>query len=577
MNDLQQTIVELIEVANRLGVAAASVRLASVQSRATTFTVLVIGEFKQGKSELVCALAGAPVSPSHVRLPTGPVVTARHGDKDAAVVSGIAGDEQTIALADVSATIYGNDVTSDGCAVVDVTATNWNLPDGVVIVDTPGGGLTSPAGVIVRKVAATCNAVLFATGAGRELTADEIAVLESLHGEGPLLCVLTKVDLYPNWRKVMAVDVEHLMAAVGSIEVVPVAPPLYAYAAVEPALAEESGIPAVRRWISAMSDQAQAAQDLPLRRTALEIIGELEVMAINELDALDPERREDGRRRLLAAKVAAERVLSGESLWLVELRDGMNEVDRRLERGLDRLRHDLSRRASDLIAESDPAKNWDEFGTEFMNAVVEASTVLYSDLTRELERAVQVAIKQFAVKAGEVVLELHDDALLALPEAELVKARRQPLPLLDVADASWSRVETLQVIGMQARLTSPFGLLIAVLLGRRILRAKRSELLEGRRQQARQAVNDYLDELVLQQRELMEGELKVIHDRVRDQLIAQARQAVDGWDEALRELDAHATLDDSERAERTGVLRDMNVTLERLRTELADVDLPAPL
>jgi hypothetical protein len=576
MNELQPTIVELIEVANRLGVTAASVRLATAQSRTTTFTVLVVGEFKQGKSELVCALAGAPVSPSHVRLPTGPVVTARRGDKDAAVVAGISGDEQTVQFSDLSAAIYGNHATSDGRALLDVTATHWDLPHGVVIVDTPGGGLASPAGVVARNVAATCDAVLLVTDAARELTADEIALLKSVQNDCPVLCVLTKVDLYPHWRDVMAVDVEHLMAAVGSIEVVPVALPLYAIAPGEPALEEESGVPAVRRWISAMVEQAQATQDLPLRRTALEIVDELGAMAINELDALDPARRGDGRRRLLAAKVAAGRVLSGESLWLVALRDGMNEVDRRLERGLDRLSHDLRGRATELIAEADPAKNWDEFGTLFMNAVVEESTGLYADLTRELERAVEVAIKQFAVKVGEVVLELQGSALLALPETELAKARRQPIPRLDVADASWSKVETRQVIGMPERLTSPFGLLVAAILGRRNLGAKRSELLEDRREQAEQAVSDYLDELVLEQQELMGGELEVIHDRVRGQLIAQAEQAIVGWDEALAQLDAHSTLNDGERAERTAILRDADGTLERLRAELTAAALPLP-
>src|SRR5262249_43986256 len=157
------------------------------------------------------------------------------------------------------------------------------------------------------------------TDAARELTADEVALLESMPDDAALLCVLTKVDLYPNWRKLMAVDVEHLMAAAGSVEVVPVALPLYAVAAAEPDLLEESGVPAVRRWISAVFDQVQATQELPLRRSALETVAELEAMVVNELDALDPARREDSRRRLLAAKVAAERVLSGESLWLVEL------------------------------------------------------------------------------------------------------------------------------------------------------------------------------------------------------------------------------------------------------------------
>ncbi len=577
MNGLRQNILELTEAANRLGVAAASARLTTVESRTQTFTVLVIGEFKQGKSELACALAGAPVSPSHVRLPTGPVVTARHGDTDVALISGVSGDEHTVALGDVGTAIYGDDATIGGRVAVEVTSTRWDLPEGVVLVDTPGGGLTAPAGVVARELAAACDAVLLVTDAARELTADEVALFEATRGDALLLCVLTKVDLYPNWRKLMAVDVEHLMPIAGGVEVLPVALPLYALASAgELQLLEESGVPAVRRWVANAFDEARADRDLPLRKTALEIVDELDAMASNEVEALDPARREDSRRRLMAAKVAAERVLSGESLWLVELRDGMNEVDRRLERGLDRLRHDLNRRATELIAQSDPAENWDEFAAVFMNAVVEGSTVLYSDLTSELERAVQVAIKQFAVKAGEVVLELQDAALLALPAAELAKARRQPMPLLDVADASWTRIETLQVIGMQTRLTSPFGLLIAAFLGRRILRAKRSELLEGRRLQARQAVTDYLDELVLEQRELMERELKVIHDRVRDQLITQAQQAVESWNEALAQLDAHAVLDEGELAARLALLRDTHVTLERLRGELGAVELPVP-
>ena len=63
---------------------------------------------------------------------------------------------------------------------------------------------------------------MFVTDAGAELGAAEIEFLAQAAALCPVvLGAVTRVDLYPQWRRIVAADAEHLRAAGLSIDLLP--------------------------------------------------------------------------------------------------------------------------------------------------------------------------------------------------------------------------------------------------------------------------------------------------------------------------------------------------------------------
>lgn len=187
------------------------------QRQAAGPTVVVVGEVKRGKSTLVGALLGRPgLSPVGVEvttavtvsfLPEGPGRIAGQ-----AQVLQVDGARTTVVLDDIAAW-----VRADGAARTDpeaplvqgveVTVSGGELP-GVVLVDTPGlAGLTASHARLALASAAGAGVLLMVADAGSPLSAPELEVLRTCSvSAGAVVLVLTRTDLYPSWREVMAAD-----------------------------------------------------------------------------------------------------------------------------------------------------------------------------------------------------------------------------------------------------------------------------------------------------------------------------------------------------------------------------------
>ena len=85
---------------------------------------------------------------------------------------------------------------------------------GLEIVDTPGvGGLSSVHGAATMAALPTADAVLLVSDASQEYTAPELEFLRQAIRLCPnVACVLTKTDLYPEWRRIAELDRGHLRA-----------------------------------------------------------------------------------------------------------------------------------------------------------------------------------------------------------------------------------------------------------------------------------------------------------------------------------------------------------------------------
>ena len=192
--------------------AAARARLLDDRTR-----VLVVGEFKQGKSLLVNGLVGRPVCPTFDDVATAVPTVVRHADAlEIAMVRpdgervGIKGDE----LAD-HVCEQGNPGNREGWSHAEIGLPRPVLKGGLEIVDTPGvGGLSSVHGAATTAALPSADAVLLVSDAAQEYTAPELEFLAHAASVCPnVACVITKTDLHPEWRRIVELDRGHLAAA----------------------------------------------------------------------------------------------------------------------------------------------------------------------------------------------------------------------------------------------------------------------------------------------------------------------------------------------------------------------------
>src|SRR5258706_2247380 len=221
---------------------AARLESAHAAGAATADYVVVVGDFKQGKSSLVNALVAASVCPVDDNVATAVPTYVRHGPHTQAEVV-FRDRRQPMAIEEAGAFAVeggGQRTPREPIVAVDIRIPCDLLDDGLVLVDTPGvGGLGSAHGAANLAALSMADAVVFVTDAEEELSQVDLDFVRRARALCPtVLCVLTKTDFYPAWRAVKARDEELL-----GLPVVAVSAPLRSLAldTADTALDEESG------------------------------------------------------------------------------------------------------------------------------------------------------------------------------------------------------------------------------------------------------------------------------------------------------------------------------------------------
>jgi hypothetical protein len=112
--------------------------------RENQFYLVVLGQFKRGKTTLINTLLGKDLLPMGVLPLTSIVTFIRHGERPAADVTFLNGTSKTISLTELSdyVTESGNPENVKGVRRVDITYPSSFLERGVMLIDTPGIGST---------------------------------------------------------------------------------------------------------------------------------------------------------------------------------------------------------------------------------------------------------------------------------------------------------------------------------------------------------------------------------------------------------------------------------------------------
>ncbi len=533
------------------------VRAAKVRLAQTGCNVLVVGEFKKGKSTLINALLNAPVCPvdddvatakpieiRHTAEPTAEIVYRQEdlADNKPPVVRTIRFDELPSYASEPPTAPDAHQVAS-----VRVGLPRQLLGTGLIIVDTPGvGGLGSTHSAITIGALPSADAVLFVTDASQELTASEMEFLRTARALCPAtVCVLTKIDFYPHWRRILELNKGHLERAGMSSVMLPVSSPLR-MAAIDQndrELNAESGfgelVAVLRDELAARAERASLSR---LASELAEMLDHLESQLRTELAVLDdPEESAKLVRGLETAKEKADRLRGQAARWQQTLNDGTADLGADIEFDLRARFRDLVRDAEESLDKVDPAKTWEEFDPWLSKQAGASVTANYALLhERAVSLAHQVAT-HFDTDQHDIVEHLRIDELATAGFSLDIKStfkvdRVSPVTnALSTVRGMTGGIMMLSVFaGMASIVLSPFALAaVGLTMGRKMGKDERTRQLMQRRMLAKQSVRKYTDDLIFVGGKDSRDTLRRITRQLRDYFLQRAEELTASTSESL--------------------------------------------
>jgi GTPase len=560
--------------------------------------VLVVGEFKQGKSQLVNALVNAPVCPVDDDVSTAVPTVVKHAETTTAILvregKGDSPPERTEVPAGRLAEYVseaGNPGNRAMLTYAEVGLPRKLLAGGLVLVDTPGvGGLGSAHGAATMSALPSADAVLLVSDAAQEYTSPELEFLDAAMKLCPnVACVLTKTDLYPHWRRIMELDRGHLGNAGVRAEIFPVSSMLRLHAAKtqDAALMDESGfrelVNFLLRKVVAQSD------DLDCRSTSQDVLAVAEQLASGmraELVAQEnPERVEALVADLTRAKARADELKQRSSRWQITLNDGVADLQSDIDYDLrDRLRT-IGREAEQLVDDADPAEIWDQFAEWFHQQVSSAAS---ANFVWAAERArwlsTQVA-DHFAEGADIALPELRFDQShgmagkvnpLSQPEVEAFGLGQK---LLTGMRGGYGGMLMFGMLGTFMGLPLLAGAPAGLALGVKSVREERKRQLQRRQAEAKVAVRKHIDEVTFQVGKDSRDMLRRTQRHLRDHFSGLAEEVSTSLAGSVAAAQSAVKTTTSERERR---IRDLKAELARIegletRARALLTDRPAPL
>lgn len=473
----------------------------------------VAGEFKKGKSSLVNGLLGEAVCPVDDDIATATTTLIQDGEQSVTSWSRegaeLKANAATIADLPALVTEAGKLDRADSIAFVQVRHPNSFLGNGVAIIDTPGAGGLAPgyAEMTLAHLHAV-DAVLFLSDASSPLTATEVDFLRSAVDVcDTVIVVLTKIDLYPHWREILEDDRRTLASAAVRADVVPVSSVIRdaAFQRRDRRLNDESGYPELLSVLETdvldRTRERAAGRALDAARFAIaQLVAPLEA----ELSALrDPLHAESTLSQLQSGRERLERLRNASSRWQLLLGDRFGDVVSDVEHHFRQQMRELNRVADQMIEDSDPAETWDDITSLVRGRV--------ADATLQLIRAMEAG----ADNVGREIVELLGDEVASLDQA-LGRARRsntanlwtgrppEMRPISESASTAWAGLRGAQggimvvgVLGGLAGMVLSTTMLVGIgaAFGGKQLFDERRRQVTQRRQRARAAIRQFLDDV----------------------------------------------------------------------------------
>jgi len=572
------------------------------------FHVLVVGEFKQGKSSLVNALVGREVCPVDDDIATAVPTVLKHGpdptaavlyrppesaDPEAATADPV---REPVAVESVAEFVIESVKPPADRRIhsVELVLPAPLLESGLVLVDTPGvGGLGSMHSTVTMGALPMAEAVLFVSDASQEFTQPEIDFMESARSMCPnIVVLLTKTDFYPAWRKVKALDEAHLERLGIETEIIPVSSTLHAIAQEtgDEELDGESGFPAMQEHLlTRIVGQAETLSAVKLSSDLNGVLDQLKSALQTHKQALNkPEGVEAKRSEFVAAKQRAEELRSRAAKWQQTLQDGTADLNAEVDHDLRARFRKINQSVDEVLETIDPATAWDEFEPWLYQRVAEDVVNNYRYLQLQARELTERVAEHFALEQADlqlIDLEVSDptEGLSRSDVAAGLELKEEGALDRKVAVVRGGVMGSLVVsfpMGMAAAvlpvLASASVVLAPVLMvgfGVKAFRDNKTKALVQRRMQARTTQRKYMDEAQFLANKDARAAARLTQRELRDFFTTRAKEQSAAIDEHLAALNTVLQTDQKTVKQQ---LAKVNNQLKAINTARGQVDMMTP-
>jgi len=548
--------------------------------------VLIVGEFKQGKSQLLNALVNAPVCPVDDDIATAVPTVVRYAEaagvtlvRESQTDSGepLPAQRSEVPIEQLAQYVSeaGNPGNRKQLSYAEVGIPRRLLEGGMVLVDTPGvGGLGSSHGAATMGALPKADAVLLVSDAAQEYTAPELDFLAAARQLCPnVACVITKTDLYPHWRRIVDLDQGHLQVAGETPRIFPVSSTLrlHALRTEDNTLMEESGFVELIHYLQ--RDVVGRADDLDRRSVSQDVVAVSEQLATGMRSELiaqqDPEKAAALIEQLKQAKSKADDLRQRSARWQQTLSDGVQDLTSDIEYDLrDRLRA-VSREAEHVVDQSDPKDTWDQL-----------VTWLEQQVSQSVQQNFVWAIQRAQYLAGQVADHFSSSGAALLPELnygqedfQSAQVRALEKPELETPGVGSKLFTGVRggysgfVMGGMAMglagvsMLNPLSIGAGLLFGGKTLHDELKNKKQRRQNEAKVAVRRHVDDVTFQVGKDIRDMLRQLQRTLRDHFSSIAEEMSTSLNEAVMSAQKSVQTDESGRANR---IRDLKAELERI-------------
>ena len=550
--------------------------------------VLVVGEFKQGKSLLVNGLVRAPVCPVHDDMATSVPTVVRYADIPvAALVRVLNADGENLSqrrterievpidkLAE-QVSESGNPANRERWSYAEVGLPRRVLTGGLELVDTPGvGGLNSVHGAATMAMLPSADAVLLVSDASQEYTRPELEFLRQAAKVCPnVACVLTKIDLYPEWRRIAELDRSHLTTVNIDAELLSVSSTLRVQSirTQDAGLDAESGFPALIRYLR---EHVVGQADLLARRSTVHDVLTVTDQLASGLRAeqaaqQDPETAQAVIKQLTEAQQRSAALKERSARWQHTLSDGVADLNADIDFDLnDRMREIVRQAEEELDGGGDPTKTWDQLSTWVEQEVASAVS---ANLLWATQRARWLATRvadHFSEEENRLLPKLRTEVADALSSVRALQLRAsEPFGVgqkaLTGLRGGYVGVLMFGMLGtlVGMSLINPFSVGAGLLLGGKTITDERRRIITRRQNEAKTAVRRYVDDVKFQASKESRDMLRRVQRDLRDHFTSQAEELSRSLGDSLRAAEKSVKTSKGDRERR---LMDIGSELERL-------------
>jgi replication fork clamp-binding protein CrfC len=589
-------IVELIDhtrtIADHNDRADLVARLAVARERITDprIRVVIAGQLKQGKSQLLNSLLNLPVARVGDDESTVLVTVVAYADEPAAhlIVADGRGGEEAVAIpvAELRSDLRrARQANGREVLRVEVGAASPLLTGGLTFIDTPGvGGQGQPHLSATLGLLPEADAVLFVSDTSQEFTEPEMRFLRQAVEICPVAAaVAPKTDLYPHWRQVVDADIAHLRAARLDLPVIPVSSLLRSHAITsgDKELNEESNFPAIVAFLSekVLPRETDRARDHVLNeiRSAAE---HLNLAVGSELSALtDPIQARRLTADLERRKDEAQEALQQTALWQQILNDGVADLTADVDHDLRARFRAITAHAEDVIDSCDPTLQWAEIGSQVENDVANAvgdnfvwayqrADALAAEVARtfvdagiDLVRVPEVDARDMGGRMGRLKSLAH---LESKPIGKGHKA-------ITSMRGSYGGVLMFGMLTSVAGLGmfNPISLGAGLLMGRKAYHEDIENRMLRVRNEAKTNLRRFIDDVLFVVTKESRDRLKTIQRQLRDHYREIANQTTRSLNESLQATLTAARVEETERANR---VRELERQANILRQVIENAD-----